>query len=176
MSDVATGQVVVEAGPDDWRRWRDLRLEALADTPLGYCEALTDARRRDEASWRAALSRPGLALLVASGGEDVAMGGGFVGRGDDVLPGPGDEQVVTVFGVYVRPAARGRGLLEVLVERVAAWGREQGCTLLALDVHEDNGRALAAYARLRLTPDGRDRAYGLDPERRLRGMSRPLAG
>lgn len=36
----------------DWREYRDLRLEMLADTPLAFAETLANAQRWNEAEWR----------------------------------------------------------------------------------------------------------------------------
>ncbi|MGJ8722392.1 MAG: GNAT family N-acetyltransferase, partial [Salinibacterium amurskyense] len=37
---------------DDWREVRTLRLEMLADTPMGFAERLDSARTATEADWR----------------------------------------------------------------------------------------------------------------------------
>ena len=142
----------------DWPALRALRLEALEDTPIAYLETLEAAQRAGEEDWRAR------ALRGAEGGDSVqvlafdrderpvATCVGFVGSGRAWLA-----------AVYVTPAWRGRGLLEPLVGRVAAWSREQGQDRLALEVHEDNARARAAYARLGFRDTGLRRPYPLDP-------------
>ena len=165
---------VQAVGPDDWQRWRRLRLEAVADTPIGFGETLEQARAVDERGWRQRLARPGTLVLAVRDGVDVGMAGGFLGRGHDVVPEPGDDRVATLFAVHVTPAARGTGMVEALVDAVAAWARERGCPALSLEVHEDNGRARRAYERLAFVPDGRRRPYPLDPSRQLDGLARRL--
>jgi ribosomal protein S18 acetylase RimI-like enzyme len=50
--------------------------------------------------------------------------------------------------VYLVPAARGRGLLAALVDRVVAEARSAGAPELRLYVHRENQRAIRAYQRV----------------------------
>lgn len=52
-----------------------------------------------------------------------------------------------VWGVYVRPAWRGQGLSEGLVNACVAWARAQGITILRLAVITENTAAIRAYVR-----------------------------
>ena len=76
--------------------------------------------------------------------------------------------------VYVSPAHRGAGLLEVLVRAACGWLREQGLTEVHLEVHEDNARAQRAYARLGFVPTGERQPYDPDPQRSELTMVAPL--
>ncbi len=136
------GEIRVEAlTPADWRAWRDLRLEALLDTPIGYGELHADAVLRPDEEWQERMEWPGLRLLAYSEvGQPVGMAGGFHDEGRPVL-----------FGVYVRPASRGAGVLAALVEVVRAWAAPEA---LELDVHVDNARAHAAYLKLGFVATG----------------------
>jgi RimJ/RimL family protein N-acetyltransferase len=128
---------VEQLGPDEWRAWKELRLEALADTPIGYGELLADAVRLTDEEWAEKLRnppRPGVRFIAYDGDEPVGMAGGFL-----------DEQERAVlFGVYVRPAHRGGEVLAALVAAVQQWAPEP----LVLHVHEDNHRARRAYEKL----------------------------
>ena len=104
--------VRVEALTDEqWPLWRDLRFEALADTPIGFGELLENAVLKADADWQAVPKRPGLKLLAWDGDCPVGMGGGFRREGGTPV----------LYAVYVQPASRGEGVLEALVDRVAAW-------------------------------------------------------
>jgi len=48
---------------------------------------------------------------------------------------------------YVRPEARGTGVLELLLDAIADEARRDGAPELRLYVHEDNARAVAAYRK-----------------------------
>jgi GNAT superfamily N-acetyltransferase len=138
--------------PDDWRVWRDLRLEGLQDTPIGFLETYDEARVRADDEWRARIAsppRPAVHVCVYDGEVPVGIAGGF----QDDAEGP------VLFGVYVTPRARGDGVLAALVEAVAGWAAPD---LLTLEVHEDNARAHRAYAKLGFVETGRRRPHPLD--------------
>ena len=138
-----------------------MRLEALADTPIGFGELHADALLLTDDDWEARWQRPGLRLLAYDDqGSPVGMAGGF--HGEDGAP--------VLFGVYVRPAARGRGVLDALVEVVEQWCAPAPLTL---EVHVDNAPARAAYARLGFVETGKRRPEGIDGGDLLE-MVRPL--
>jgi RimJ/RimL family protein N-acetyltransferase len=134
-------------GPDDWPRWRELRLEALADTPIGFMETRAQAERLADEEWQERMARPGLRLLAYDGRVPLGMAGGF--RDPEGLP--------ILFGVYVRPEARGGSVLGALVDAVADWAAPDRLTL---DVHVDNVRALRAYEKLGFALTGETTAAG----------------
>ena len=140
-------------GPQDWAAWRDLRVEALRDTPLGFVQTLEHALAQDEAAWRQRMADVPCSVLAEAGGRAVAMASGFL-----------VEQQPFLGAVYVTPAWRGRGLLGALVDAVAQRARPLGSELL-LEVHEDNARARRAYQGLGFVETGQRRPYPLDPTR-----------
>ena len=74
-----------------------------------------------------------------------------------------------LFGVYVRPTARGQGVLAALVDEVVAWAAPDP---LVLDVHVDNHRAHRAYLKLGFLETGGTLGGGIDG-RDLLEMRRP---
>ena len=157
--------------PGDWPVLRALRLEALADTPIAYLETLATALALDDDAWQARARRgsaegDSCQVLARSGGTAVGTAVGFL---DAERPG-----TAVLAAVYVAPAARGTGLLSALLEPVVAWAGGRGCGVLRLWVHEDNGRARAAYERLGFRETGQLMPYPLDPERRELAMELPL--
>jgi GNAT superfamily N-acetyltransferase len=145
----------------DWRDWKPLRIEALADTPIGFGELHADAVALSDEEWATRWARPGLRLIAYDGADPVGMAGGF--RREDGVP--------VLFGVFVRPAARGTGVLDALVERVATWAAPDA---LHLDVHVENWPALSAYLRLGFVRDGSVTAGGGIDGKDLFGMVRSL--
>ena len=155
--------------PDEWPALKALRLEALQDTPIAYCETYADAVRATDEQWveRAARGADGGEAFEVLGWErdlPVAMSVGFLEDGDAVLA-----------AVYVTPARRGHGLLDRMVEQVAAWAGGQGARRLRLLVHESNLSAQRAYARLGFVETGHREPYPLDPTTDEVEMARPLA-
>ena len=47
--------------------------------------------------------------------------------------------------LFTDPSARGRGVGRALIERVADWGRERGCSQLYWRTHSSNATARALY-------------------------------
>ncbi len=157
--------------PEDWPAWKQIRLEALEDTPIGFLELLADAQRKDDAQWqeRTAAAAEGDAhgLWLAWDGDRP------VGCTGAVRYEPGDDALV--YSVYVSPAARGTGPLDLLLDAVREWARGlAGVTRLRLEVHEDNARARAAYAKRGFVETGGTAPYAPDPTRQELEMVRPL--
>ena len=145
---------------DDWRELRDLRLEALADTPHAFGETLAVARTHAEAEWRARGARghnPHSILLAAIDDET----GDWVGTMGGYLDTPTTPMLV---GVYVTPTHRGSmaGVTDALLDTVEEWARTEGDSL-TLHVHEANPRAIAFYTRRGYESTGRVIPYPLDP-------------
>lgn len=145
---------VSRVGPDDWAAWRDLRLEALQDTPIAFVRTYDESVGLPEQHWRELLARRGCSLLARAGEVPVAMAAAWQ-----------EEGVCWLGAVYVTPSHRGTGLLARMLEPCAAWARERGERELRLEVHEDNPAAIAAYARLGFVATGERRPYPLAPDR-----------
>jgi len=150
---------------DDWQQFRALRLEMLADTPMGFGERLETAEVREEADWRIRTARggnenvrfaaiTGSASAKAGTGEWIGTMGGYI---EQKLDGP------VLYGVYVTPRYRGNefGVTDALLEAVEAWAIQHSPTLW-LDVHADNHRAQAAYTKRGFVFTGKTLPYELD--------------
>ena len=163
---------------DEWELVRALRLEALDDpaASIAFLDDAADAARRPDAFWidRAAGAAAGdaAAQFVA---EDAA--GSWVGTAT-VLRRPAgatdhlgqvlDASRSDVVGVYVAPSARGSGLIDAPLDVCADWARSHGDAALTLDVHVDNARAEAAYARNGFARTGVETTEPIGDERELR--------
>jgi ribosomal protein S18 acetylase RimI-like enzyme len=139
--------------PDDWRRLRALRLEALATDPQAFGATLADEARLPEAAWRARIADACAGerawLLVAErGGRMVGMVGALVK--DD----PGTAEAIAFF---VTPAARqggvGAALLDRLITRVAF---APTVDRIDLRVREGQVAAVALYRRAGFDEVGRE--------------------
>ena len=144
--------------PGDWPALRALRLEALRDAPLAFCERHADALAKGDDEWRYRASRG------SEGGDScqlfALLDGELVGTAV-TFPDREDGEVWWVASVYVRPSARGSGLLERLLDGLAGHAASRGARWLRLQVHEDNLRARAAYARLGFVETGQREPYPL---------------
>jgi GNAT superfamily N-acetyltransferase len=147
---------------DDWQQYRAIRLEMLLDTPSAFAVRLETAQGYTEAEWRERAARGDstsqvLMAAIAADGSWIGAMGSYVDK---------DLGAPMLFGVYVAPAFRGRdaGVTDALLERVETWAARRFATL-RLEVHEDNSRARAAYARRGFVENGHRRPYELDQTR-----------
>lgn len=153
----------------DWRQVRDLRLQALADTPYAYLETFVHAVGQTEDDWRERARR-------SEGPDQVGFaavdGDRWVGTMRAVLI-DGDPVLQSVF---VAPSHRGRaaGVADALLDAIETWVLDRGFTELFLDVHEDNARAQALYRRRGYEATGRRQPYPLNPTQQELQMRRAL--
>jgi len=148
IPDIAVRQL----GPDDAACYRAIRLEALERHPESFGASL-DAEAAQPAEWFAdRLQRN--AIFGAWGRGDLLGIAGFRAHAAAKLSHKG-----MLWGVYVRPAARGAGTARRLVERVIEHARTQ-VELLQLTVVSTNERARRLYGDLGFTEYGLEK-HGL---------------
>jgi ribosomal protein S18 acetylase RimI-like enzyme len=121
--------------PDEWRLWRDIRLEALTSDPDDFGSTLAREEEYSESDWRDKLAE-GLKL--------VALDDGPVGL---VAAAPEPEGLY-LYSMWVSSSRRGRGVGEALVREVLAWAAAEGWKLVRLRVWDDNLPARRLYSRL----------------------------
>ena len=154
---------------DDWAALRDLRLGALQDSPIAFCEAYADAVALPDERWQARTARG------AVGGDSFQVAAWVDARPVATCVGYREGDDAGLAGVYVSPSWRGRGLLDRLLEEVVGWARDQGAPRLRLLVHESNVSAQRAYERLGFSVTGYREPYPLDPSTDEVEMVRPTA-
>lgn len=121
--------------PDEWRLWRDIRLEALATDPAEFGSTLAREQEYEEQDWRKAL---------VNGVRLVALDDGPVG----MVAGAPEHEGLHLYSMWVRSSHRGRGLGEALVREVLTWAAAEGWRLVRLRVWDDNLPARRLYGRL----------------------------
>jgi GNAT superfamily N-acetyltransferase len=125
-------------GPVDWREFRDVRLAALADAPYAFGSTLERERAFTETEWRDRLSRRAQ-FLATAGGRPVATAAGIL------TEQAGSAELVSM---WVDPGWRGRGVGQLLVERVLKWAADQGSAQVLLWVTDGNLPAETLYLSL----------------------------
>lgn len=96
----------------------------------------------------AMLADPRLLNLVARDAEGAAIGFAEASIRRDYVNGCETSPVAFLEGIYVAPAHRKRGVARALVDRVAKWGRAQGCAEFASDALLDNAASHAFHAAI----------------------------
>ena len=139
--------------PDDVSALVALRREALASHPLAFASSLEDDRSTSIDHMRASLAN--VASSVVYGAFDAEALVGMVGayRSDKVKM----RHKAEVWGMYVAPAARGRGagdaLLRAVIEHCRAW---PGVLQVQLSVTEAAVEAIRLYERAGFREWGRE--------------------
>jgi GNAT superfamily N-acetyltransferase len=107
---------------DDWYRYRELRLEALKDSPLAFVEQYDDAATRGDRYWQERVERSATGSTACT---FVAIHAGtFIGKASCFVEPDITEYVSAhVGGVYVTPRFRGRSIAEALMMVVLRWAR-----------------------------------------------------
>ena len=131
--------------PGDAAALREIRLEALADTPDAYGETYVECVAWSDATWveKAATWNFYLAEIE---GRVVGMARG---ESHDAR-----EEAKFLFAMYVSRAARGTDVARCLVDAVSAWASAQGAPALHLYVSNAVPRARAFYAKVGFLPTG----------------------
>jgi ribosomal protein S18 acetylase RimI-like enzyme len=136
MRDVAVRPVREE----EWAAFREIRLASLKTDPGAFGSTYEDEADRSEAEWRERTAdREGRLTFVAEVGER------WVGTAT-AAPWDGLEDVLGLFGMWVEPAWRRRGVGQLLVRSVLSFARERGVPTVQLLVAEGADAAQHLYA------------------------------
>lgn len=159
---------------------RALRLESTGDpdAAIAFLERPDDVAARPDDFWR---ERAHAAAESETAAQFVAVADGdWVGSLSVLIRATGqtdhlgryvDDRRADVVGVYVNPAHRGSGAVDLLLVAAAEWAAGHGLRRLTLDVHRDNPRAQGAYRRFGFIPTGETFSSIIGPEIE---MARPL--
>ncbi|HEY0240236.1 MAG TPA: GNAT family N-acetyltransferase [Friedmanniella sp.] len=132
---------IVELGPDGWRRWRALRLAALAQAPEAFGSTLAEwtGEGDTEERWRRRLEEVPHNLVLVVDGRDVGMVS---------LTAPEGLDPSELISMWVAPEVRGTGVGGAAVEAVLAVAAEvHPGSVVALSVYPGNATARSLYAR-----------------------------
>jgi ribosomal protein S18 acetylase RimI-like enzyme len=145
----------------DWREWRELRLDALAEAPDAFGATLADWSESGdrEERWRGRLITIPLNVIAHRGGRPVGMVGGSGPIG-------GEAELISM---WVVPEARGTGVGVALIDETCRWAIDQGAVAVGLWVREDNQHAINLYRGCGFVDTGRTAETGVPglPEKRM---------
>jgi len=128
---------------DDWELLRQVRLDALLDTPIAFITTHAEAEAFGDEVWQER------ALLGASGGSQATMlamaGDRAVGMAVGIDRSASRPGLVAIVSVFVAPDARRLGVGRRLIAAVEEWARQIEATATSLWVVEGNDAAAAFY-------------------------------
>lgn len=135
-----------------------IREAVLADVPtlLGFEQSLIDAERPFETNFLdhkfvyydldALISSSSSALLVAELSNEL-VGSGYA-RIESSKPWLKHKQHCYLGFIYVDPAARGRKIGTLIIEKLMHWSQAQGVTETTLNVYSENIPAIRVYEKM----------------------------
>lgn len=127
------GCSVRHAQAGDWRDWAGLRLELWPDSETGLADLME------------LIESAGSTCLLACAADGRVLGMAEASVRNEYVNGTDSSPVGFLEGWIVRASARGAGIGRLLVDAVAQWARNQGCTELASDSGLANVAAQAAH-------------------------------
>jgi len=152
----ASGITIRQATEEDGDDLFNLYLEALREHPDAFA---ADHRQTagDRLIWVRRLRRnleeeTGTICLAADGERIVGMSGVYRRSLARM------RHVATIWGMYVRPAWRGRGLGSRLLQANVGWAQQNGVRVVRLAVVAGNTAAIRCYAENGFV------VYGVEPE------------
>jgi ribosomal protein S18 acetylase RimI-like enzyme len=132
---------------DEWRLFREVRLEALREAPYAFGSTLASWQGEGdvEERWRRRLIDVPFNVIAY-----------YEGRPCGVVSGthPNEEGETELISMWVAPCARGQGVAGALMDAVIEWARARGIETVSLRVMEGNERARAFYRRCGFVEDG----------------------
>lgn len=142
------GMVLVrKVSQDEWAALRDVRLAALGEAPYAFGSTYEREAAFGEEQWRGRLASRSVTFFAFAGEPGAGEPAGLAG----VYEEAGDADLVSM---WVRPAARGLGVGQALVEAAADWAKARDHDALYLWVTESNPSARKLYERCGFTPTG----------------------
>lgn len=138
------GNILIrEATPKDAVRYRELRLEALLDSPTAFSADYQINLNHPMSFWEGRLTSDEHGIMFLAEQENTLIGMTGIRKGES----PKTKHGAYVWGVYIRPAWRGLHIAEALIESCADWARERDVVVLKLGVMANNESAIRCYKR-----------------------------
>jgi GNAT superfamily N-acetyltransferase len=137
--------------PSEWRVYRDLRLQALRDSPDAFSSRYEHEDARDDSDWAArisaAVTSTSAQVLIAY--QHTQPCGLVWCKSLDAEP-----PVVELFQMWVAPSSRGTGAGRALLDAATAWAVSRGAQRVCLGVTLADSPAMQLYQSSGFRPVG----------------------
>ncbi len=154
MITTSRGAIVIrEASLEDAIPFRELRLEALQDSPTAFPADYQINANQPPSYWRDRLKEEEDTIVFFAGHEHQLIGMTGITRGHS----PKTKHSADIWGVYTRPEWRGLHIAEVLIEACIEWAKSKDVNIIKLGVITPNTSAVRCYQRCGFT------IYGAEP-------------
>jgi RimJ/RimL family protein N-acetyltransferase len=145
--------IIREARPDDVENYRELRLTALKESPTSFGADYDQSLTLPPSHWQGRLTIDEQQCLYFATESDQLVGMTGVFR----EASPKRSHYAMIWGVYVRPEARGQRLADQMINLCLDWARTHEALYARLSVNASNARAISCYLRCGF------RVYGVEP-------------
>lgn len=147
--------VIKSLKPDEWQKYREIRLEALKTNPLAFSNTYEDVIKFPDEKWRKQLKqsqkKAGTFFLFAFDGDKVIGMNGVYWNNKPVT-----KHIAEIFGVFVNPKYRGQGIGRRLMEDIIKEIKKNPqFTKIKLGVNIKNAPAMKLYKSCGLKVVGR---------------------
>jgi GNAT superfamily N-acetyltransferase len=153
--DTPRGKILIrESSPLDAPRYRELRLEALQDSPIAFSADYQQNLSQPPKYWQDRLTmQPDEATIFLAEHDGGLIGMTGIMRNSS----PKVRHSAWVWGVYVSPAWRGLRIADELIYSCLGWARPRRIVIAKLGVAAINQPAIKCYERCGF------KTYGTEP-------------
>jgi len=148
------GNIVIREGiVSDAEQYRQLRLDALQDSPTAFTADYSVNANRPMSFWedRLKTDETGIIFFAKHGNQLIGMMA--IQRGESSKT----KHSANILSVFVRPEWRGLHIAEALIKACVEWAKSRDVNILKLGVNAANTSAVRAYQRCGFT------IYGTEP-------------
>src|SRR5574341_655374 len=148
------GRIILHnATPEDAMSFRELRLEALQESPTAFSADYQTNASQPPDFWQDRLKEDENAIIFFAEYEHHLIGMTGILRGHS----PKTKHSAWIWGVYVTPEWRGLRIAEELINSCCAWAKARKVVIVKLGVGATNQPAIRCYERCGFS------AYGTEP-------------
>ena len=148
------GPVAVrEATLADAKQFRELRLDAIQDSPIAFPVDYEVNIDHPVSFWEDRLKTGETGRIFFAEYENRLIGMTGIRKGES----PKTRHNATIWGVYVRPEWRGLRIADALIEVCIDWARSNGVIIVKLGVTQASTSAVRCYQRCGFI------IYGVEP-------------
>lgn len=141
---------VVQITPERWIEYKELRLKALKDNPLAFDSSPEDEEQLSEEEWKEKLAEENdFKVFIEDNRRLIAKMEVEWDKRAKV------RHIAEVYGVYIDPQYRGKGLGKMLMDAVEKLAPQHDIKKLWLDVVVTQAPAMGLYRKLGFREIGR---------------------
>jgi len=135
---------IVKLNPEDWKKFRDLRLEALKEDSVAFGSSYEEKAEQSDEEWQQKLKNPkNLVIAAFDNSQIIGMVCAYQEKGEKL------KHIAYVWGVYLRKDYRGKGigekLMEALLDEIA---KNKEIEKLNLNVNTSQQSAVKLYEKM----------------------------